>query len=414
MFREIQLSTWRQFENIKIEFHPRLTILTGANGSGKTTILNLLNRHFGWPLQLVGTPERDLTTGIMKYLTGFWSSLLDRSKDSKELVVGKIIYSDGKETKLLLPRDVGSIYEISFPQQQGIRGFFIPSHRPTFKYEQVGNIPTNLISKIQAFQTYSNSIRERYFGAGSSRENFFIKQTLISLASLGYGNNVVVRNDAAVSIFEGFERILILVLPPKLGFKRISIRLPEVVLETQSGDFSIDAVSGGIAAVIDLAWQIYMYDDGHNPFVVTFDEPENHLHPEMQKTLLPNFIKAFPRVQFVVASHNPFIISSVADSNVFILNYNETGKVYSIFLNTLEKSGTANDILTEVLGVESTAPDWVNTKIDNLLEKYLKNGLTKENIGNFKAELKGTGLDKYILDSIGNLVERSKSNDKVK
>jgi len=414
MFQEIQINTWRQFENVNISFHPRLTILTGANGSGKTTILNLLNRHFGWPLQFVGTPEKDKSTGLIRYFTGLWSSIFEKEKETEreEFPVGKITYSNGKATRLVIPKNVGSIYDVTLPQQEAIRGFFIPSHRPTYKYQEISSIPTTLINKMTAFHNYSNTTKERYVSGGGSRESFFIKQALLSLATFGYGNEVVLRNDHAVSIFEGFEEILRKVLPPKLKFKKISIRLPEVVLETGSGDFSLDSVSGGIASIIDLAWQIYMYDDGHNAFVVTLDEPENHLHPEMQKTLLPNFLKAFPRVQFIVATHNPFIISSESDSNVFVLNYNERNKVESIHLNTIEKSGSANQILTEVLGLESTTPNWVNSKVDLILEKYLKNGITKENLRQLKAELKETGLSSYIPDTVSDFVDKAKKDDK--
>src|SRR5690606_28453560 len=109
---------------------------------------------------------------------------------------------------------------------------------------------------------------------------------------------IVNANEGAIRIYEGFIEILKTVLPPKLGFKSLSVRIPEVILETDSGEFSIDAVSGGIASIIDLAWQIYMFDESDQRFIVSFDEPENHLHPEMQKTLLPNFLKAFPYVQF--------------------------------------------------------------------------------------------------------------------
>ena len=47
-FKKILLNDWRQFQNIDIDFHPNVTIITGANGSGKSTILKLLSKHFGW------------------------------------------------------------------------------------------------------------------------------------------------------------------------------------------------------------------------------------------------------------------------------------------------------------------------------------------------------------------------------
>ena len=48
MIKSIKIDSWRQYENINIDFHKQLTILTGANGAGKSTILNIINQHFGW------------------------------------------------------------------------------------------------------------------------------------------------------------------------------------------------------------------------------------------------------------------------------------------------------------------------------------------------------------------------------
>lgn len=73
-----------------------------------------------------------------------------------------------------------------------------------------------------------------------------------------------------------------------------------MVLETNSGDFLLDAVSGGIGAILDLAWQIYMYDgDKYEPYIVLIDEAENHLHASMQRRLMPSLLQAFPNAQFI-------------------------------------------------------------------------------------------------------------------
>lgn len=411
MIKSIEIESWRQFEKIKIDFHKRLTILTGANGAGKTTILNVIDQHFGWQTQLVATAKRDKKTGGLKYFNGLWKKLFETNINPNDNAqkIGTLIYSSGNPASLTIPNETGVAYKVQVQGMQHLNGFNIPSHRPIYKYQAVPTIATRVITKRDAFNSYRHSQLQRFSNQRRDKtETYFIKETLISLAALGYGNQIVTANEGAIKIYEGFIEILRTVLPKKLGFRSLSIRIPEVILETDSGEFSIDAVSGGIASIIDLAWQIYMFDESDKPFIVSFDEPENHLHPEMQKTLLPNFLKAFPNVQFIVASHNPFIISSVSESNVYALIYNDNNKVSSELLENVEKSGTANEILRQVLGIETTTPDWVDSRIDEVLEKFSKTGITPENIQAFKNDLNSIGLNNYVNQAVVELISRKK------
>jgi hypothetical protein len=75
-FRSLEIRTWRQIDLVKFNFDDRLTILTGANGTGKTTILNLISRHFGWSIPLVATPIRDKRSGLLRYVTDFWKAYI--------------------------------------------------------------------------------------------------------------------------------------------------------------------------------------------------------------------------------------------------------------------------------------------------------------------------------------------------
>lgn len=220
-------------------------------------------------------------------------------------------------------------------------------------------IPTKLDAREQIFETYLSELRNRYApNARVQSPSHRLKQALVSLATFGYGNEAVIKNEEAIQTFEGFQKILRIVLPPKLGFNKIIVKVPDVILDTKSGEFSFDAVSGGVAALIDIAWQVFMYSLLRERFVVVIDEPESHLHPELQQRIMPNLLEAFPQAQFIVASHNPFVVSSIQDSNVYVLDYDESNRVNSTLLDLVNKAGTSNDILRDVLGIDTTSPLW--------------------------------------------------------
>jgi predicted ATPase len=406
LFSSLAIHDWRQFDHVELVLHDRLTVITGANAAGKTTLLSMLAQHFGWSWQFVGTPARKRQSGVMSFLSGLWRRR-GTDEDAGQVQVGEIGYSNGQTSHLLVP-DVlgGATFNVQFSGLQGIGGLFIPSHRPTFAYQPVGQIPTTLLTRQQILDQYLGEIRTRYTGQSSGYTPAYrLKEALISLATFGYGNKAVDPNPEAVELYEGFSTSLREVLPPSLGFRNLVVRVPEVVLETDTGDFSLDSVSGGVASIIDLTFQIYMRALDFVRFVVVIDEPENHLHPELQRTLLPGFLRAFPNAQFVVATHNPFIVGSVPDSNVYVLRYADVerldpetrqvrteSKVQSVLLDRVNKAGSSNQILRDVLGLEATVPLWVEQRIDELAGRYVGRVLTRESVQDLRQELAQLGL----------------------
>jgi AAA domain, putative AbiEii toxin, Type IV TA system len=217
---------------------------------------------------------------------------------------------------------------------------------------------------------------------------------------------VVEPNENARQLYEEFQDVLRLVLPPALGFQKLAVRMPEVVLVTRSGSFSLDAVSGGVAAIVDLAWQLFMFAPRETAFVVTIDEPENHLHPELQRTLLPSLLQTFPSAQFVVATHSPFIVGAVPDSNVYALTYDSDKRVVSHLLQDVDRSGSSNDILRDVLGLESTVPVWVQRYLEDVLREIDGPDVTPESLQRLRNRLAEVGLQRYWATSLVSVADR--------
>lgn len=406
MFSQITLHKWRQYEDVDITFSPQITILTGENGTGKTTILNILSKHFGWNIQFVST----LLPFSMKQNKAIWSDFWDNIKADfivkpGSTEVGTIKYDNEQVCKLMVQQQENQAqYNPQYSNQQSVLGLHIPSHQPAFTYHRVSEIPTNPQSIQQHYQAYNNLLQQYYQPSHAQNPGVALKKSLISLAVFGYGNQVVVENPEYRRMFEDFQSILRKLLPKSIGFQRFEIRMSDIVVVTKDKDFSLDSASGGLGAIIGIAWQIFMYQqDNNGSFVVTFDEPESHLHPSMQRELLPNLSLTFPQTQFIIATHSPFIITSSPTARVYALTNNQEHRVISEYLETAELTGTANQTLRDILGVPVTVPIWVENRLISIVEKYRGKEITTDLLIELKKELVSNNLNFLLPDALSHL-----------
>jgi len=412
-FKRLRISEWQQFKKVEIDFHKRLTVLTGANGSGKTTILDLLARHFGWEKSSLATPKKDKKSGVFKYLPRLFNGF-DKSDQN---IIGELLYGDGNKASLQVPNQNTPQYSIQINFWKKVKCFYIPSHRSLFRYQAVDNIPTAKKNKLTAFQEVSNSIKNRYFSNKTTPSSFVMKNTLIGWAIKGYGvqnknEYIMQRDEEQIIYYEGFQNVLKKILPKTLGFERIEIRNMEIVFVCNGGkdEFVLETASGGISSLIDISWQIYMYSSKeNNDFTVLIDEVENHLHPTMQRQILPDLLNAFPNARFVVSTHSPLVVGSVKNSNIFVLRYDDEKKIISSKLDLENKAKTASEILDEVLGVSFTMPLWAEEGLEEIVEKYSKQMVNKYNMNEMRKELSNIGLEKLMPEAICNVID--KKND---
>lgn len=426
-FRNLKVEGWRQFGRVDLDLHPRLTVITGANGAGKSSLLRLFSRHFGFDRPFLSTPTRSRSGGYT-YVTGlftgslskFWRNFISNQRQQLNQV-GALTYGNGQQCNLIVPEQAGVQYQVSMEGQQRIAGIHIDSHQPISIFQQVGQIPTTLMTTLNAYESYNSEILSKYQGGHTGYSpTYRMKEALISMAMFGEGNSQVEGNPAVLAAYRGFIDALRKVLPDTLGFLDISVRPPEVVLVTKSGEFLIDAASGGIMTLIDLTWRLHMFSLNNESFVVTIDEPENHLHPTMQRTLMRRLLRTFPNAQFIIATHSPFMVSSVQDSSVYVLRYlnlqsgriedeqvmpSQSSRVISERLDTVNKAGNASEILRDVLGVSATIPEWVEEGLDQVVSRYRNREISGETLRSLRADLASLGYDELYPTALAAITE---------
>ncbi len=189
IFKKFKIGGWKQFSNVDIEFHPKITILTGANSSGKTTILNLLAKHFGWDVGELSVPKKNKETGFFGFIIKLFKTENTEEENIDQTIIGSIGYSNDKLTKLTVPVNLNSAkYQIHMPEKEVLEGVYIPSHRPIFGYRNIEHISTDK-DDTHAIASRSRDLhRQKYIDGSGEPSNLAIKDTLLSWSLFGFGN----------------------------------------------------------------------------------------------------------------------------------------------------------------------------------------------------------------------------------
>lgn len=92
-----------------------------------------------------------------------------------------------------------------------------------------------------------------------------------------------------------------------------------------------DGQRGMIALFADIARRIFLLNPhlgedalANTTGVIIIDELDIHLHPGWQRSIAPALQKAFPKIQFIAASHSPQIIGSLKPEEVILLQGGES------------------------------------------------------------------------------------------
>ncbi len=120
--------------------------------------------------------------------------------------------------------------------------------------------------------------------------------------------------------------------------------------------------------VMDLAYRSYILNGNiESTGIVLVDEIELHLHPTLQQEVLKRLQKTFPRIQFIVTTHSPLVISNFrADENNKIIKLEHDGNSY---FNKEIENVYGLDYSTNLTEVMEVAPR--SSLIDKYINAYL-------------------------------------------
>jgi hypothetical protein len=120
-------------------------------------------------------------------------------------------------------------------------------------------------------------------------------------------------------------------------------------------------------------------DEGAAPLVLV-DEIDAHMHPEWQQAIVARLQESFPRVQFIVTTHSPFLaLGRTSGELIRFRRHPVTGKVVAEHPPGDTKSKNVTTVLTGYLfGLESTLDYVLQQDLLRKRELSVKTSLTPQ------------------------------------
>ena len=318
--KNIHINKVRHLSNINIplekEDYPHLMI-TGKNGSGKTSLLNAIANH----IERIANDRYKLFESYEIEIKHFEKQLKDNPQNTlsieQQLQYYKNQYEFFFSEVTVAFEDVDSL--IRKYQDGNFIIAFYEAHRTIKKLQEPIN-PTK------------PELQDKWGIKQTSTQEFlnFLAHLKVQEA---LARNEKLEKDANQirEWFVNFERLLGEIFQDKdlqlyFNYKDYSFKIL-----TKGKEFKFTELSDGFAAVLDIVVDLILKMQHKNQLtrayecegIVLVDEIETHLHLELQKVIMPLLTKIFPHIQFIVTTHSPFVLSSLSNAVAFDLEHQE-------------------------------------------------------------------------------------------
>lgn len=293
----------------------RHLILTGPNGAGKTSVISALVDHLIALAEDASLQYKELHSQLRFWREQMQSNTLEsdphKHQQAKQVLSGiesKINRFWGSVKPVYTNE---SLVPILYEARKFVIAYYGDSRQSKFVAPKNPEKP-NLNYKIK-----ENKVQE------------FLKFLVDLKVQQALARNEHQENDAQEieSWFSTFVDILRkLFHDPQLALK-FDYRDYSFLIETAGKSFPFTGLSAGYSAALDIVADLILKMQDQNrrvrvfdmPGIVLVDEIETHLHLALQKEILPILTQIFPRVQFIVTTHSPFVLNSIKNAAVYDL-----------------------------------------------------------------------------------------------
>ncbi len=345
-------------------------LFVGENGTGKTRLLSLLASACGNETELKARLQRTATNFVASTDNGklfAWGISGNRARELRNprqdlkllLECGSVVvdYDDVNfERHWLLGPDGDNTLALAF------RG----SARMTdTDIKPLGEVAFGGPQENLLFDRQPNE--DALFGQAMANLKIRAGMYVASLPGESSNRNVRIadRLEKSVTHVTGRDFYFVVEESPKL---QLRVTWGEKRMHLQQLPDGLCAIIGWLAACVAKIESIHYEHENplDLPVVLLIDEPESHLHPAWQRKDLPALQHLLPNAQIFVATHSPFVISSVNHGFYYVLRADDDGVVTVDPAKPCSKGDTYMDVVQDILGVQ----EWYDIETEEELKKF--------------------------------------------
>ncbi len=386
----IQIENFRIFKKFTIDFDKNLTVLVANNSAGKTALLDAVSIAFGSYIGIfpLGRNKGFKFTDATIFQTGSEplypvSLKADIYFDNRMETIKRVLSKKGsstttKETKVL--QDYAKENYKKLVDNKAVDLPIVAYYGTGRLWRQIKKTKTLKESYARSFGYHdclnpnSNYKEFEEWFIGKSREEYSeLMKKVQSGQDLNINEFKSKNTNTLRNVRESIDSAL-----KSIGWKNFRYDGKELVLENSYGiSLSIDKLSDGVKSMFALVADIAYRCSSLNPHfaspsketrgVVLIDEVDMHLHPSWQQRVVSDLRTIFPKIQFIITTHSPQVLSSVSGHNIRIIDPLQQEAFKTIISPYGKQSIVA---LEDIMNVDATPPGDVIVEGD-LLEDYL-------------------------------------------